>query len=465
MLADYTTECPTEFRVVLLEPNTGQLLVQSSRCATYRLPRISVVLSAGVAQVIPDEMQRMWSIQTVPLEVLLREDRSAFAIVELRSPMWNFDSAGFASVRLDEIDVLEIDEEARKRVNQIVSGDTRGRSPFSRLGWIHDVQAWIKDSETVKVLFSDDVRSYSPISTFTLARLGTSCDRAYWLKVPRSQSRTELAVTETLSRYCPGFLPRLVAIREDWNAWITEEFGQPIHQAPNLTSYEKATRCLAGLQIASINHINKLLAIGCCDQRISTLRTSLFPLTGYLQDSLDAISSHKAVYPQASHLSKAIALVEEACLALEEIGICDAIIHNDLNSGNILIDDERAVLIDWAEACIGIPLASFHHLLVQAQDNGLSPADCQQLTTIYKQYWVPYLPETALEYALALIPPVAIASYVAGRDLHFTSPERHAPVVQGFAGVLAGRLIEAVQATEFQAALVSYRSTVSLTLA
>lgn len=441
-----------EYRLVILVPFTGRVVVDASH-TPFRLPRILVSESALAAEVIPEDIRKIWSVQTVPIDFMTTGRDYHLAIMELRSPERSFNGHGLAAVLLDEIGECELGEEVRVRVKAITLGDTSGRSPFSRLGWVDDVQAWIRASEESSMEFDDNVRSFSPISTFTLARLATCDGRAYWLKSPRSQNQTELAVTQTLARYCTAFLPRLVAVRQDWNAWITEEVGVPIQRCRNAAAYEKAVHCLAGIQISSIDLIRELVESGCFDQRIPVLRSSLLSAETYLLGALNLTSRGERSSVEKGALRKAVAVVDDACLALAKIGLRDALIHNDLNTGNILVDDERAVLIDWAEACIGVPFVSFLHLCAQAEECGVLSHESQKLTAIYKGYWRQYLPEEKLDLALALVPPVAIASYLTGRDPLFEAWQRRIPAVQEFAGKLARRLIRATQAAGFRQAL------------
>jgi hypothetical protein len=42
-----------------------------------------------------------------------------------------------------------------------------------------------------------------------------------------------------LAELCPEFLPHRIAEREDWNAWLMEDAGQPV-QSWTLTALEQA---------------------------------------------------------------------------------------------------------------------------------------------------------------------------------------------------------------------------------
>ncbi len=108
----------------------------------------------------------------------------------------------------------------------LLPGNTQGRGPFSKVGWIEVAQDWIRDSVLDRVVeFSEDVRRLNASGSFALVRFGTLRGPAYWLKATGVPNVHEFQVTQTLSRYWPEFLPPFVAARTDWNAWVTEEVG------------------------------------------------------------------------------------------------------------------------------------------------------------------------------------------------------------------------------------------------
>jgi hypothetical protein len=441
-----------EFRVALLLPGQRQIAVQRYGHGG-QLPHIVVGQPTQLGQELSVEIYRRWFIWSVPIELLQGEDHLALAIVEVRSVSWAPHLVGLEAVTLADIGRDELTADERSVLEMITAGQTIGRSPFSKLGWVSDVQTWIQDNEKHEIIFTGDVCSYNPTSQFTLSRLARSGGPAYWLKATSSQQSSELAITQTLSQYCGRFLPRLVATRDDWNAWVTEEFGQPLRDCKNVGSYEKAVRCLAGVQLASIKHLDDLLRSGCCDQRITLLQSYLPKVECYLYESLVRGSSEDRDVLQGETLGRTIALVHEACANLQEIGLPVALIHNDLNAGNILIDSERAVLIDWAECCIGVPFVSFQHLRVQAREVGLSEDEISYLTAIYCESWSSHLTDEQITQALALIPPIAIASYLLGRDPLFVGTHRRRPVILKYVRTLANHLIRATRAHDFRKAL------------
>jgi hypothetical protein len=284
-------------------------------------------------------------------------------------------------------------------------------------------------------------------------RFGTARGPAYWLKATGSPNVHELAVTRALAHYSPEFVPPLIAERIDWNAWVTEEVGLPLCDVLSLHALERSTHSLARLQIASGSRVDDLLASGCFDQRLEILRTHLPELIQYLELTMTRQTSTRVSPIEGTRLHELGRLLEVACSELESIGIPDTLIHNDMNLRNVLFDGERAVFTDWSEACISCPFLTFQHLWIQAADADQTLIWASRIRAIYKSHWACILSDFQIERALSLCPPIAIASFLYGRDVSFTSPYRNLDQVQSYARSLTRHMERAVQAPEFLEAL------------
>lgn len=108
---------------------------------------------------------------------------------------------------------------------------------------------------------------------------------------------------------------------------------------------------------------------------------------------------------------------------------------------------------DWAEAYIGNPFFTFHHLREHAVQAGVSHAWASKVTAIYADHWRCLLSDAQIVRALALCPALAIASYLCGRDVAFASPYRLDPRAQSYARSLARNIDRAAQEPKFLEAL------------
>jgi hypothetical protein len=422
---------------------------------SYRLPRISIHKQSRRAEQLNEILHAKWNLQTIVLDFLPASEGSGpGAVIEVRTVDPTFACDRLSAVRVEDLDEQELTATERITLCNILAGRVQDRGPFSKLGWMEEAQTWIREELVDRHLkFDEDVRQYSASGRVALIRFGTLHGPALWLKGASAPNEHEFAITKTLSQLFPGFLPPLVAARSDWNAWVTEEAGYPLHGSPSLQSFEKATHCLAELQIDSVHQVATLLSCGCFDQRMSVLRVHVCELVRYLDDAMSRQTSTKVAPLTSADLHEIGCLLEDDISAMEAIGIPDALIHNDLNPRNILVDETRATLTDWSEAGIGCPFLTFQHLLVQALEADETHTWAPQLKDLYKRHWRTILNDHQIERAFTLSPPLAIASYLCGRDPSFTSPYRSNESVQSHARSLARHMNRFVRSTEFLEAL------------
>jgi hypothetical protein len=443
-----------EFRVVLVLPWSQMVLVERHHEA-YQLPRISIRKRTRTAEQLAEALQARWGVRSNMIDLLPKShDLPPCAVIEVRTRNSRFAPEGLVPVSVDDLDERELTTQECVIVCSIVAGVPRDRGPFSKLGWIEEAQEWIRESVLDhRVDFSEDIRQFSASGFFALVRFGTTHSPAYWLKAASVPNAHELEVTRTIARYCAQFLPPLIAARTDWNAWVTEEVGQPLHDVVSLRAFEQSAHGLAGLQITSTLHTEELLACGCFDQRMPALRAHLPALMRYLEDAMASQTSVKVPPLSIKQLQELGYLIEDAVATMDALGVPDTLIHNDLNSGNILFDGVRAVFTDWSEACIGSPFLTFQHLRAQALEADDTHTWAPRLKEIYKGHWRAVLSESQIHRAFALSPPLAIASYLCGRDPSFSSPHRAGDSVRSYARSLARHMYRFAQFPEFVEAL------------
>ena len=181
-------------------------------------------------------------------------------------------------------------------------------------------------------------------------------------------------------------------------------------------------------------------------------RAHLPQLVQYLDRVMERQTSTKILPIKPERLGEISDLLRAACDALPTT-VPDTLIHNDMNGGNILFDGTRAVFTDWAEASIGNPLFTFHHLRALALREDHTHTWTHQLTAAYKRPWRGLLAEPDVDRALVLSEPLAIVSYLYGRDPSFSSGYRCDASCESYARSLARHIDRAVQSPKFMSAL------------
>jgi hypothetical protein len=201
-----------------------------------------------------------------------------------------------------------------------------------------------------------------PGGGFALLRVTSEDSWHYWLKATSEPNAHEFGLTRLLWALCPEFFPTLVAMKSEWNAWITEHAGDSLPDAPGASEIIPAATCWARLQLLTISHTEELLAAGAIDQRLSALRNQIDAVIAYLIEAMARQTSTKVAPLSRDRLLELGGIPRDTCLRLEALNIPGALIHNDLNAGNILRRGETYVFTDWSEAAIGNPLLSCDRL-------------------------------------------------------------------------------------------------------
>jgi hypothetical protein len=423
---------------------------------TNELPQINIPRRERPAEQLTRLIEEKWQAKTVVLDILTDASTSApCAILELRSTSLELERYGFVPVQLASISNRSLGEKECRTLRNVLAGDTTGKDPFARIGWIGDVQQWIRgEVHGRSVSFSDDIQQFNAGGGFSLVRLGTLEGPAYWLKAVGNPNEHEYEITMTLAKLFPSRLPPIVAFRPDWKAWVMEDAGQPLSNAFVLPSIEKAVTCLAELQGESIDHIEALVAGGCPDCSITVLANNLRTLTEYLEDAMSRQTSTKVPCLDKHRLRELESIVRDACSAMQYLCISDTLIHNDVNSGNILLCGSQCVFTDWAEASIGNPFFTFQHLCAHvSRDSDQADMWLPCMKSAYKRFWRGWLTESQIDRAFVLMPILAIASYLCGRGSWLNSPRRESQHFQAYSRTLARHIDRAAQAPELLEAI------------
>ena len=202
-----------------------------------------------------------------------------------------------------------------------------------------------------------------------------------------------------------------------------------------MPALELAAFSLAELQKKTMGRTDDFLASGFFDLRIGTLRASLPDLIAYIDEAMTRQASTKVPRLEKQRLWQLANLLDNACSRMENLGIPDTVVHNDINSGNILFSGSQCVFTDWCEAGVGNPFLTFQLLCLLQTGNGddWNP----RLREAYKQCWLEHLTASQIEEAFALMPLLAVLSYLYGRGTWLHSDQRNNPNIETHARSLA----------------------------
>ena len=135
--------------------------------------------------------------------------------------------------------------------------------------------------------------------------------------------------------------------------------------------------------------------------------------------------------------------LKHAFLSMESLGIPDTLIHNDLNRGNILVNQDRYVFIDWSDAAIGNPFLACERLCQ------LNLEHQHTVRSVFRRLWAERIDAASIEQAFVLAPLVAIYAYLYGRG-NWPRPGNIRSHFDSYARSLARHMDRAAQDPELE---------------
>jgi hypothetical protein len=428
----------TEYRVALIDSSAMKLLAKCDVNGLH-LPRVRIPKWARPAEEINDAIRKQWQVTSIVLTLLhTTSDKPDCAIAELMSSPDKEVANTLLLTNIECLDEVELNIEERASLKSLIAGDADPSDLFSRRGWLKEAQEWIQSSIPDRdVEFTEEIRQLNAGKTFALVRLGTKNGGAYWLKATGYPNKHERAFSVELSRRFPEYLPSLIADREDWNAWVTEDAGEPLGGPQVIELLIKATESLADLQTLSLGHVTELRAVGFMDRRLAVMQAHLPEMFAFLEEAMRRQTSTRVKPLERARLVEILSVVDHACERMQDLRIPDCLVNGDTNLDNVLFDGTKIRFTDWAEGGIGNPFLTLEQLLQHVIREGEHLEWAPRLREAYKGKWMALLTDHQIDSAYTLMPLLSAADTLFGRGDWMHSPRQDEPAFQSLARTLA----------------------------
>jgi hypothetical protein len=435
-----------KYRLIFLEAESRTILLVPNG-AKRSLPHVAIPHASRAARELQLSIKDKWQVDAIILDFVpsAKGDRTA-VVVEIAS------SAHYENLipaHIDDIQEDELDSESRALAESVLSGASASDGPFSRLGWINEALQWLSMDVDPKLPGGTDVRQYNAGSTFALVHFDTHQGPSYWLKATGYPNEHESRLTQMLASHFGDYLPRVLAQRPAWNAWVTEDSGQPLADIATYSAYRQTIASLGCLQGASTNHIGTLLVSGCADLRTRALAGQIWGLFTYLEEAMERQTSTKSTPLSSYRLRELARIVEDTCSKVDALGMPDALIHNDINLSNVLVNGPCSVFIDWAEGAVGNPFLTFEHLRVQILRDRSTAGWMPSLEQLYRRQWADILSDSKIAQGLILSRMLAIVAHLIGRGTWLSSEMRPSPMFEAHARSLAREMDRVARSNSF----------------
>jgi Phosphotransferase enzyme family len=285
-------------------------------------------------------------------------------------------------------------------------------APWQRLGWLPEAMKWIsRHLAPFGITPTGSFRQFAVSPVHFLLEVQTTAGRFY-LKGVRRRLASEQPLTCALARWQPNCLPEIVAADNSRLWWLMRDIeGQRLDNIPDVRRWEEALRNYAELQINCAERIQELLILGCPDYRLPAL-------AGQIDWLFTTAAELKAAYSCAVNDNgldyHALAFrLKELCSRLADYGLPSSIGHGDLNTGNIIITDERCVYIDWATGYVGHPfLSAAGFPEYAAHKRPELKEERSRLRQAYLEPWSAFLGMDDLQKAYQISKPLALLCYI-----------------------------------------------------
>ena len=411
--------------VIITRRGLAELLLIKKELDGFALPQVTVPRGERMAPHLVSQVKACLDVEAICLfsgeNDQAGNGASRFCVLEgsetngppVDSLTWvSIDNANCESV------TSEADRAALRSAIPSAQGYNSGArsGQFARSGWFGELTSWIEAQLLQhRLKLGKCWTQYNMGPEFCLLRLETN-GPALWFKAVGEPNLKEYAITNTLARLQSPHVPEIIATHSVWHGWLMREaHGCHLDETSDPEHWKRVASSLAELQVASISMSGDLLAAGCKDLRPMQLANSIGPLLDIIRELMAAQTANPPRALTANELRQLDAHLRAACESLQSVGIPDALGQTDFNPGNVLVNNEGASFLDWAEASIGNPFFTLEYLVALCQR--LRPNGEAWANSIRDAYLLPWRAEYSdeqLRRAFRWTPVVAMFAFTVG---------------------------------------------------
>ena len=440
------------YRLIITRRNGSELLCLPDG-PFHSLPSVDIPRWQRVAEPIRNAVNThfnldAYSLFTCPCETPTSETRrTLFQAMECVRPDGPVPrTASWVPISSLMIDSFRDAQDFRSICNALraLSHDTEtgNEGPFAKPGWLRELCNWIAQQiEPLKFRLTGNFRQLNASSSFSLIRFETT-DAAFWFKAVGAPNLHEFAISQTLARSLPNYVPSVLATKPEWRGWLMADGGGvTLNDVQDPVAWQTALTTFANLQIDSIGLEDEFLEAGCRDLRLAALLELVDPFL----DAMAGLMKQQSKVPPPilcqQQLLDMSAVLKDALLCLGALRIPDALGHSDFNPGNIIVGPERCTFLDWAEAHVGHPFLTFEYFLAHLRKDypKLTPLE-SELRASYSRIWSSLASPEQIAQAHSFSPLVAVYAYAVSSNV-WRDPERlKVPGFQGYLRSLTRRM-------------------------
>jgi hypothetical protein len=286
------------------------------------------------------------------------------------------------------------------------------KTEWYRPGWFEKATAWIEEQfDDRGIMMTAPIEQVRSWERSAILRAQTTFGHYYFKALP-TMFRHEPPLVKWLATKYPDDFPKPLLV-DGWRRWLLlPDYGsQTLDTVTDIETWEAAFRHFAELQTSLSVRTNDLIGLGCPDRRLYRLAEAIEPL---LMSNAESLSGTSMIITddELAQLRARIPELKRACVDLSTYSIPASLEHGDFWAGQIIINGDKSVFIDWSDCSVSHPFFSLYFLT----DTDITLPDVpnirDRLRDAYLQLWTAYEPLPKLREAYDLAMKIAPLHYV-----------------------------------------------------
>lgn len=282
------------------------------------------------------------------------------------------------------------------------------RVPWFAPGWFAAAAHWISAQlQSLGLQASGPVEQLRSWQRSAILRINTTRGYCYFKAVPPMFAH-EPRLTQVLAAHDPDHFPHVLALDTQRRWMLMADFGgTTLDRVDTVEQWEDALRVFAHLQIEWARRVDRLANLGCPDRPLERLTTQLDALfadtKAMLPDQPAGLSA-----PQIEQLRKSAPHFKAMCRKLADYKLPRSLEHGDFWAGQIVVNADNYIFIDWSDSSIAHPFFSMLFFLVEIEDFFPKTPDIRtRLRDAYLEPWTAFASRKRLIEAFELSQPLA----------------------------------------------------------
>jgi len=250
----------------------------------------------------------------------------------------------------------------REATQRVIDQAYPGSEDLGGYAWYEQVSAWLKEKLALIGYSVRELEQWNGRIGGVLLRVTTD-GPPFWFKAVSDFNAREMAIAQLLSKRSPAHFPRIFAAEPKWNAFLLEHVeGTELYDADDLSVWEETAKLLADVQMEWVGAAEPMLRAGAADLRASAMIERIPAFLGHIEEAMARQPKSPPERLTRIDLDELEVALQALSTEVAALDIPDGLANADFSPHNTLVTRAGPVFIDWAEACVSLPLIAGEYM-------------------------------------------------------------------------------------------------------